>query len=277
MPRAEKQFYEYIEENSTNKVTLQLYSSSPSTAFLKYVVDAKNAAEQCRLKFKPSPHAAYSKEALSSFQTINAGLHAAIMGNFETYQKYLFARMFEYTPYLQKFNIKEFIKNLQDDSKSGIPIDLERLCAYRSNSVAVGLIIADSLKNWQAPSVVNKYFMAFAKAMKVSPREFFTPDARNTLSILWQMRHSIVHTASTITIPDAQKVDKLNAYSGKVIALRPQFIHAVARKMHKLVKASTESVKIAFIANLKPTTPANVRIDIEKLFEVKSSINVWLR
>lgn len=276
MPRVEKQFYQYIEENSNNKVTLQLYAKSPATAFLKYVVSAKNASEQCK-KFKPSPHAVYSKEALDSYQIINSGLHASIMGNFETYQKYLFARMFEYSIYLNNFDVNTFIKKLQDDGKTSLPIDIERLSAYRSNSVAVGLVIADTLKNWQSPTVVNKYFAAFAHAMRVPPREFFTPDSRKNLSILWQMRHSIVHTASTITIPDAQKVNELKAYGGKVIALQPQFIHAVARKMHKLVKDATNNAKTIFVGNLRVDTPVVVRNDIDKLFEVKSSINVWLR
>lgn len=276
MPRVEKQFYQYIEENSDNKVTLQLYAKSPATAFLKYVVNAKNASEQCK-KFKPSPHAAYSKEALESIQMINSGLHASIMGNFETYQKYLFARMFEYSIYLNSFDVKTFIKKLQDDGKTGLPIDIERLSAYRSNSVAVGLVIADTLKNWQSPTVVNKYFAAYAHAMKVAPREFFTPDSRKNLSILWQMRHSIVHTASTITIPDAQKVNELKSYGGKVIALQPQFIHAVARKMHKLVKDATTNARTIFVGNLRVDTPAAIRSEIDKLFEVKSSINVWLR
>lgn len=276
MPRVEKQFYEYIEERNTNKVTLSLYAKSPATAFLKYVVDAKNASEQCK-KFKAAPHAAYTPEAKNSYQTINAGLHASIMGNFETYQKYLFARMFEYSIYLTDFDLKKFIAQLQDDGRTSLSIDLERLSAYRSNSVAVGLIIADSLKNWQSPTIVNKYFTAFAKAMKTPPREFYTSDARRNLAILWQMRHSIVHTASTITIPDAQKVAELNEYGGKVIVLQPQFINAVARKMHKLVKDATNNAKVMFMAKLRADAPDAIKNEIDKLFEVKSSINVWLR
>lgn len=206
MSRAEKQFYEYIEEGIDNKVTLALYAKNPATAFLKYAVEAKNASEQCRIKFKPSPHGAYTKEAKLSMQTINAGLHASLMGNFETFQKYLFAQMFEYSIYLENFSVKTFFKKLKDVCKNDIPIDIERLSSYRINTVAVGLIIADTLKNWQSPEIVNNYFQTFAKAMNQHPREIYAPDARGNLAILWQMRHSIVHTASTITIPDAQKV-----------------------------------------------------------------------
>ncbi|MNG07339.1 hypothetical protein D3C84_906340 [compost metagenome] len=94
---------------------------------------------------------------------------------------------------------------------------------------------------------------------------------------MWQLRHSIVHTGGTITIPDAQKVSELSALSGKTIAFENNFIYEVARKIHPLVKVSTEGFGAAFKANLKQNLDPAITNKIDELFSVRSSVNVWLR
>lgn len=279
MAKVIKQFYEYISPAGASTVTLSNYQDCPASAFLKYVVSAKNASYQCLRTFKTKKRKKpYSNRALSSIQTINAGLLASIMGNFETYQKYLFAQMFENTIYLKKFDVKVFIKNLEKACNHGINIDIERFSAFRNNPTAVGLILADSLKNWQSPSIVNDYFNAFGlKKADGHPITFYSNETKETLSILWQMRHSIVHTASTITIPDAQKIDKLKGFAGKEIVLDLQFVMEVARKMHPIIKESTKHMEDCFIPNLKTSLPPSTIASINKLFEVKSSCAIWLR
>ena len=94
----EKNFEDYIIEAEQKAVTLGDYAKSPAVAFLKYVVSAKDAANQCLNKFKTTARSrTYTRDALDSIYIINAGLLASIMGNFETFQKYLFAGMFEYS------------------------------------------------------------------------------------------------------------------------------------------------------------------------------------
>ena len=143
-----KEFQEYISSGSKAIVRLEDYSKQPATAFLKHVVEAKDAAAMCMRTFKSKGVKSYSKDAVDSMYIISAGLLAGIMGNFETYQKYLFANMFEYSIYLNKFTTSEFIKHLNNAAHSNISIDLNRLSSYRDNHAAVGLIIADNLKNW---------------------------------------------------------------------------------------------------------------------------------
>lgn len=278
MPIEEKQFYEYITLSGKSTVTLDNYKESPATAFLKFVINAKNASNQCIRTFKAPRRKKYTTQSLSNIQIINAGLLASIMGNFETFQKYLFAQAFECSIYLNKFNVKAFIKDIEENLKHDINIDVERFSAYRDNPTAVGLILADSLKNWQAPTVVNKYFSAFRlKDNTGKARCFYSNDTEKSLAILWQMRHSIVHTASTITIPDSQKIEQLNSFAGKEIVLDPQFITQVARKFHPLIKACVENLKMVYIPNIKQGLPLSVSNRISKLFEVKSSCSVWLK
>ena len=96
--------------------------------------------------------------------------------------------------------------------------------------------------------------------------EFYSNADKEKLSVLWQMRHSIVHTASTITLPDSQKVTSLNRFGGKVISLDTQFIYEVARKLHPIIKSATENMKDVYIHNLSATTPADILTKISDIF-----------
>lgn len=278
MPAFVKEFHEYIDVASIGTVTLEDYRKSPACAFLKFAVGAKDAASMCQRQFKKKGARKYSAPALDSLHMINAGLLASIMGNFETFQKYLFADMFEYSMYLNKFSVKEFLKHLSSKLHSSeVLIDLERFAAYRNNPVGVGLIIADNLKNWQSPSIVNDYFAAFGlKDVHGHPISFYSNDSRKRLAVLWQMRHSIVHTAGTITLPDSQKIGDLNSFGNRVIALQPQFIYEVARKFHPIVKEAMEHMKSVYIVNLRPDIPADLQLKIENVFKVSSSCSAWL-
>lgn len=278
-----RNFEEYIIEAEHKTITLEDYANSPATAFLKYVVSAKDAANQCLNKFKTTVRSrSYTRDALDSIYLINAGLLAAIMGNFETYQKYLFANMFEYSIYLNKFDVKAFLKDLKRavkaDNSTKFEVDFVRIAGYRDTPVPVGLVLADQMSNWQSPSIVNEFFKSFKlKNAAGHPLDIYSNDNKEKLFVLWQMRHSIVHTASTITLPDAQKVNPLNRFGGKVISLDRQFIIEVARKMHPIIKNATENMKSVYVHNLKPSTPADIRTKVDELFKVSSTCSTWLR
>lgn len=253
--------------------SLREYQSNPATAFLRYVVCAKDAARQCKDKFKLPNKRKYSEDAIESIQIITAGLLAAVMGNFETFQKYLFAGAFEYSIYWNDFSVKKFFMSLGNAQKrNDIPVDLIRIAAFRDNSIPVGLILADQLHNWHDPCTVNSYFKAFDKKLC-----FYTNEDKEQLSTLWQMRHSIVHSASTITLPDAQKVKSLNQFGGTQIALDVKFTNEVARKLHPLVKGCVTRLKNAYVNHLKQDLSADIKSNIEQFFDVKSTVSVWLK
>ena len=266
-----KNFEDYIIEAEHKAITLEDYAKSPATAFLKYVVSSKDAANQCLNKFKTTSRSKpYTRDALDSIYLINAGLLASIMGNFETYQKCLFANMFEYSVYLNKFDVKEFLKSLKKavkaDNTTKFEVDFVRIAGYRDSSVPVGLVLADQLSNWQSPMIVNAFFKSFGLEDAAHHKlDLYSNDSKEKLSVLWQMRHSIVHTASTITLPDSQKVTPLNKFGGKVISLDRMFINEVARKMHPIIKSATENMKNVFVHNLKVGTPVDIRTKIEAL------------
>jgi hypothetical protein len=271
MPRARKEFYKYIRANSS-KHPLTDYSDSPASAFLKYAIDAVRAYEQCERNFQKNMAGDYVKGSLSAIQIINAGLLATIMGNFETYQKYLFANMFEYSIYLNKFDVAHFLGKFKS-----LGIDITKLAAYRNNEIGVGLIIAENLKNWQTPISVNTYFKNFELEDAARRRlNIYSNDTQESLSILWQMRHSIVHTASTITIPDSQKVEKLAGFGNKTIALEPNFISEVVRKLHPIIQDATNNMKSIYLHNLKAGLDVSLTTKIDNIFAVSSPRSSWL-
>lgn len=274
MPRNRKEYYEYISTDASPVVSLQQYQKYPATAFLKAIVGAKNAAEMCIYKFKAG-RTDYTKPSKEALQIINSSLLAYIMGHFETYQKYLFAQMFEYSVYLNKFNVEQFLKNLSNETQ--VNIGMVGFAGYRDKPHSVGLVLAENLKNWQSPAKVNKYFGAFRLVNANNQlQQFFSLDDINDLRILWQMRHSIVHTANTITLPDSQKVERLQNYGDKSIILGERFIPEVVRKFHPLIKGATDRMESIYTHNIANGVNQAIVDRIIELFKVDSSCRSWL-
>jgi hypothetical protein len=137
---------------------------------------------------------------------------------------------------------------------------------------SVGLLLADSLTGWHNPSRVNSLFDAFNLK-----RQLFSADDCAKLRVLWQLRHSIVHTGGTLTLADAQKIDDLSGLGDSKVIFENNFIFEVARKLHPLVKNATTGVGMAFRDKLITELDVSKVKDISDFFEVKSSIAVWLR
>lgn len=271
MAKPTKEFYEYIQSGLTSP--LANYEKSPACEFLKYAVDAKDAMNHCLKHFSKKKRGEYTKASLDSLQIISACLLAGLMGSFETFQKYLFANMFEYSIYLKDFDAKDFFKKLGKETT--INIELYHIAAYRDNRTAIGLLIAESLNNWHSPKKVDKYFRCFKTAS--FQRTLFSNDIQENLRVLWQMRHSIVHTACTITIPDAQKVKQLNEFGNRTICLKNNFIQEVVRKFHIIIKDVTYNMRDMFVSNLKEDIDESIRKKIDNVFKVSSSCSVWLQ
>jgi hypothetical protein len=273
--RPKKEFHEYLIEriNPASAVKHSDYQDSPATAFLKYTIEAKNAINLCISNLKHNKDGSYNKATIDSLQHLIVAILPAIMGHFETYQRYLFAGMFEHSIYLKNFSIEEMLSKLIKASEGNVNIDLERLSAYRGIAVAsVGTLLADSLKNWHSPKIVNKYFLCFG-----TKKDLFLAKECNDLSVLWQLRHSIVHTGGTLTISDAQKIPELSNFIDRDITFGDRFILEVSRKMHMLIKDSTTRVGDAYKSRLIAEIPVCENVKIEKLFRVDSSMPVWLK
>ena len=268
--RPRKEFEQYLCEPQGTPISNEEYLKSPATTFLKYVVEAKSSIDLCIRKFPKNQDGNFSSDSLDSLQHLQSAILPAIMGHFETFQKSLFSGMFDMTVYRNNFKLDAFIKKLND---SNVIIDITRLSAYRNiGTSSVGSIISDALSGWHNPETVNKHFGAYGMNY-----QFFSNDDIKKLKVLWQLRHSIVHTGGTLTLPDAQKVEQLKNFGNKNIVFENNFIYEVCRKLHPIVKKSTSGIGTAFKGNLLPDLSNDINSSIDKFFEVKSSINVWLR
>ncbi len=265
-----KEFHEYLCEATRAHVSHADYLKSPATTFLKYTIEAKSAIDLCIRKFPIKADGSYTSDSLDSLQHLSTAMLSALMGHFETFQKTLYAGMFDFSVYSTSFQLEPFVKKLTEQN---VFIDVKRLSAYRNiGTSSVGSIIADSLKGWHSPEKVNEHFGAF----KLNYAFLSNADIRR-LQTLWQLRHSIVHTGGTLTLPDAQKVTDLNSFGNRNIAFEKYFIFEVARKLHPLVKRSTEGIGNAYKARLIAGLSADVLSKINTFFEVRSSIGAWLR
>ncbi len=267
-----KEFYQYLTDGRGGAhVSHEEYLKSPATAFLRHTIEAKSAIDLCSRKFPKNQDGSYSRASLDSLQHLTVAVLPTIMGHFETYQRYLFGGIFDRSIHIEGFDVEDFFKKL--NKQCSVSIDPIRLAAYRGlGASSIGSLLADSLHGWHNPRKVNAYFNCFSLG-----NQFFSNGAVSQLDVLWQLRHSIVHTGGTLTLADAQKVDVLKCMGDKQIVFENQFIFEVARKLHPVVKASTESMGNAFKGRLKHDLEQDIIDDINRFFEVKSSISVWLK
>ena len=269
--RPSKEFHQYLIGSRASHISHDEYNMSPATAFLRYCVEAKSAIDLCIRHFPKNQNDEYTKDSSDSLQHLVIASLPTIMGHFETYQRALFAGMFDMSVYWQKFDVEKFFKDLAKEST--VSIDLVRLSAYRGiGSKSIGTLLADSITGWHDPKKANGYFSAFGLKFTA-----FGNDEIEKLRVLWQLRHSIVHTGGTLTLSDAQKVLNLSAHAGKQIAFENNFMFEVARKLHPIVKQTTTGLGKAFKQRLLPTTSEAEKEKINRFFEVKSSVSSWLR
>jgi hypothetical protein len=193
----------------------------------------------------------------------------AVMGHFETFQRHLFAGVFEYSAYLNGFDTASFFKKIEKDLP--FTINPVRLAAYRGFNAPVGIVLADSMPGWHSPQKVNQYFKFFGFKHQV-----FSKSDCGQLCVLWQLRHSIVHSGGTLTIPDGQKVKELAEWGGYPVVFDDKFIFEGSRKLHPLVQSAVRRIETDFRAKMKVNVEPDVSKAIDKLFEVKSKCAVWL-
>jgi len=268
--RAVKEFEKYLTDGAGCHVGHDEYLEAPATALLRYLVEAKSAIDLCVRCLPKRENGQYTQASVDTLQHLVVASLPAIMGHFETYQRYLFGGMFDLSVHLANFDSAKFFRALA--KATNIELDWNRLAAHRATGAgSVGSLLSDSMSGWHNPVQVNKYFGAFE--LNFTP---FGATERARLSTLWQLRHSIAHTGGTLTLPDAQKVKTLNGLGDRNIAFEYNFIFEVARKLHPLVKQATDGLGNAYKQALVSGIDANDRARIDKFFEVKSSVQVWL-
>lgn len=269
--RKYQEFQEYLTDGGGSHVDHDAYASSPASAFLKYTIEAKTAVDLCMRHLPKNKQKSLTAASQDTLEHLVAAFLPAIMGHFETYQRYLFAGVFDYSVYLEKFDVSDFLKRLKKECDFNI--DPNRVSAYRNiGASSVGLILSDSLNGWHSPEKVNKYFQCFGVK-----KQLFGNTEINRIKVLWQLRHSLVHTGGTLSIADSQKIEGLKKFGGKNIVFSNNFIFEVSRKMHPIILQATNNVKERFSGQLIKSVTKADNAKLDQFFEVKSSVAVWLK
>jgi hypothetical protein len=115
--RPQKEFHEYLTTPSATHIGHEDYLAAPATAFLKYTVEAKCAVDLCIRQFPKKNNGNYTKDAADSLQYLVSAMVPSLMGHYETFQRYLFAGMFDRSVYLQSFDTEDFLKNFPSNQK----------------------------------------------------------------------------------------------------------------------------------------------------------------
>ena len=268
---AKKTFISYLDDAPPGwPDALGEYPRMPGTAFLKEVVHLSDAINQCRRHFKKTPGGKYTGASMDSLYRLNAAALAAILGHLEAYQRFLFAGMIEATRHIPGFRVDEFCRRLEQATR--VSMDMSRALAYRGQRVPIGQLIVDNLSGWHDPERVNQYVRAL-----IPDFNFYGKRECRELRVLWQLRHSVVHTGSWLTAPDSQKVRELAALGDKPILLGERFIEVVAQRIHPIVKSATERVGARFKGRLPLDMDTEERRNVDLLFAVESSRKSWFQ
>jgi hypothetical protein len=258
-----------IDDPYNHHITYSDYLESPAKAFLYYACDVGNASKKVNNKFSVKKDGNLNKNATINEHHINTALLPALMGHFETFQRVFFARMFDFSVYLNGFDVKLLEKFAKDNLKNN-GLDFIKASGYRLKEASIGLLVADSMHGWHSPEKVNEFYRLFIHG------DFYDKDSTEFLEILWQFRHSIVHTGGTLTPPDAQKVKSLNGLGEKRILFDENFISEIVRKYHKIIKQSVDGTKTKYIGKLVSSVMDSEKEQINLLFTVDSRNKSWL-
>ncbi len=246
------------------------YSREPGATFLIQALHLSDAVNHCYRHFPRKPVAAneFRKDGQDSLYRLSAATLASIMGHFEIFQRFLFAGLVEVTRLMPSFSMVKAVKSLTKQTR--VEIDLADLGAYRGAPAQVGRLIADNLPGWHDPAAVNSYFRSVVPNV-----DLYSKKQQPFLQVLWQVRHSIVHTGGWLSVTDAQKVGELAAYGGRPILLGGRAVDSVVRRLHPLVKESVGRLEVAARGLLPADLEDEEEQEVAGLFVVRSSRNSW--
>lgn len=206
----------------------------PAQIFLTGTVEIVDAINHCSRTFTKKKSGDFTKDSADSYQHMAISAFALMMSHFERFQKAQFAELINTMDFMDGIDDVQLSKELE---KKGCSLSLQRILAGRGEPREPGQIVADAMPGWHSADRVNRYFNI------IFPRvQFYSAACARELDLMWQIRHSIVHTAGVITREDAGKVPDLRGYADRRLQLGTEFVPAVARRFHIMLKESVDKL-----------------------------------
>lgn len=220
----------YFHEDSKKWHQLPL-NEAPGTTFLKSIVDICDAVEDCSKKLPKSRNSALANKRSLCVRTFSASAFVLMMSHFEVYQRSLFAELINTLEFMDGLDDIDLARKLE---KEGCEINLARILAGRGDPREPGQIVADALGAWHNPERVNAYFRTVFPKMNL-----YSNNSIGELLLMWQLRHSIVHTAGVITKEDSIKVAGLREFRERKVVCEAPFVSAVGQRFHLIAKETS--------------------------------------
>lgn len=215
----------------------------PAEAFLNEVIDLCDAVHNCKRTFTRAKSGELTKESRDSFERIVTSTFAVLMSHFETFQKRQFAHLIDAYFIFSGPDELELAKRLE---KVGCELSLSRVLVGAGEFGEVGEIVADALPGWHNSVRVNAYFRTIFQDLNL-----YSNDLVKELDILWQLRHSIVHTGAVISRADSKKVPGLAAYGDRRLVFGEEFMPAIGRRFHIMIETILMPLKQKVTAGYK--------------------------
>lgn len=206
-------------------------AGSTATVFLRSVVEICDSATYCERAFENNGDKPTIDKSSESLHVFVMSAFAILMSHFEVFQKQQFAELIDSNDFMDGLDDLELARRLE---KEGCNITLYRILAARGEPREPGQIVADSLASWHNPSRVNKFFQIVFPKINI-----YSNSAIAELELMWQLRHSIVHTGGIVTREDAAKVSSLRRFSDQKLVLEGRFISEVGKRLHVIVKQAS--------------------------------------
>ena len=267
--RPTKMVHEYLTEHSNPKARIghDAYRKCPAQAFLSYVIEAKDAIDLCIRQLPKKQDGNYTQASQDALHHLSSSMLPTVMGHFETYLRFLFAGTFDNSDLFSEPLNDSFLKQCGLITSGSMSLIPNTVLAHRGKEIqSIGLLLADNMNGWHNPDKVNRYFKAFG-----INNEFFNHTQKAEIEILWQLRHSIVHTGGTISIVDSHKIKALSSCGNSTIAFENRFIIELCKRFHLLVKDVGDRHWKALQTMFTTSAPDKRSKKNSEYFEVKSS------
>ncbi len=238
-----KKVTSYLSKNVLDYRESDLLASS-ATVFLREVVSLCDSIHSCKRTFKRKKNGSFTKDSSDSFERIVVSSFALLMSNFEMYQKKQFSHLVDSHFSFDGLGEVALAKNLE---KAGCSISLQRVLAGGGDYGEVGDIIADALPGWHNPERVNVYFRSIFPEFNLYSKKII-----QELLVLWQLRHSIVHTGGVVTRADSVKVPALSKYRDTRIVFGEEFMPAVGRRFHIMIELILRGLREVIVEKISP-------------------------
>lgn len=246
------------------------YCQAPGVAFFNFCKRLNESVETFKEHEFDQERHKFPRERLPIVQYYVNSAYALLMGHFETYQKRVFAGVFEKSVYLEDFHKGSFLSRLGIKGDK-VSITTEHLLAARGGEeeISIGILLADSLGSWHDPGNFCKFFCAFTNQQKQHIfGQILEDQQKEVLAEMWQVRHSIVHTAATLTKSDALKVSSLEKYSGQTLVMKVNTIYESQKYLLSVVRSINKKIEAGFNSQMPVGASHRKREEIRKLLSV---------